>query len=149
MMDPRKRPMNDTGLIREFVTGAATARLGLVSMGEPYVVPVNFVYLDGSVFFHCACEGRKHGALSSGGRVCVEFDETLGTDVPGADTWYRSVIAWGEPLFVEDIPEKKRILELLCLKYLGKVRRITDTMAEGTCVVKIPLEAVTGKENLP
>ncbi len=148
-MEPRKRSIGDTGLVRDFISGAGTARLGLVSMGEPYVVPVNFVYREGSVFFHCACEGRKHEALSSGERVCVEFDETLGTDVPGADTWYRSVIAWGEPRFVEDIPGKKRVLEMLCLKYLGESRRITDSMAEGTCVVEIPLDTVTGKENLP
>jgi uncharacterized protein len=27
--------------------------------GKPYGVPLNFCYLDNSIYFHCAIEGRK------------------------------------------------------------------------------------------
>ncbi|MGE5541736.1 MAG: pyridoxamine 5'-phosphate oxidase family protein, partial [Bacillota bacterium] len=40
-------------------------RLGLVlPSGRPYVVPVNFVFLDGRVYVHSAREGSKVEAIA-------------------------------------------------------------------------------------
>jgi len=143
----KKKQIIHRELIDSFIGSCSTVRLGLVSLGEPYVVPLNFVYLDGTVFFHCACEGRKYTSLEAGGTVCLEFDETHGIDKRGADTYYTSVIAWGIPRILTERGEKIRVLESLCEKYLGDKRKITDTMADGTCVVGVPIDTVTGKEN--
>lgn len=142
-----KREITSRSVIDGFIAGCSTVRLGMVSQGVPYVVPVNFVYLNGTVYFHCACAGRKYQAIRQGGTVCLEFDTTLGIDAEGADTFYTSVIGWGTPHFCEGRSEKIRILGELCGKYLGKKRNISDTMADGTCVVGIRLDTVTGKEN--
>lgn len=143
----KNREIQDRSTIDRFIESCSTVRLGLLSEGEPYVVPVNFVYTDGAVFFHCAVEGRKYEALSSGRRVCLEFDTTYGIDINGADTFYTSVIAWGSPEIVHERQSKIRILELIVMKYLGEKRIITDTMADGTCIVSIRADKITGKEN--
>ena len=146
-MRPRIREIADRKAIDGFLAGCLTARLGLISRSEPYVVPVNFVYTEGTVFFHCGFTGRKQAALADGCRICIEFDETRGFNRKEADTFYTSVIAWGSPVQVKDAGEKERILGMLCRKYLGEERPISDTMVAGTCIVSVKLDTVTGKEN--
>ena len=58
----------------ELLETAKVGRLGIFD-GEPYIVPVNFVYGSGKIRFHCAKEGRKAQALVKEPRVCFEVDE--------------------------------------------------------------------------
>ena len=143
----KKNEITQRKIIDSFIDSCSTVRLGLISDDMPYIVPVNFIYLNGAVHFHCAFEGRKYSCLEAGGTICLEFDRTHGIDIQRASTFYTSVIAWGTPLMISDRGRKKDILERLCVKYLGEKRKITDTMADGTCVVSVKLDTVTGKEN--
>mgnify|MGYP002065019236 CR=1 FL=1 len=77
------------------------------------------------------------------------FDEQHGIDVPGADTFYTSVIAWGRSRIIEERPVKRRVLEMLVEKYLETRREITDTMLDRTCIVAVEIGEITGKENKP
>jgi uncharacterized protein len=47
------------------------------SEGYPYITPVNFVYHEGCVYFHCAPEGEKLDNLIRNPRVCFEVDIPL------------------------------------------------------------------------
>ncbi len=143
----KKKEITDRETIDRFIESCSTVRLGFVSEGIPYIVPVNFVYVNGTVYFHCALEGRKYRCIKSGGNTCLEFDRTHGIDLQGASTFYTSAIAWGTPLILSETKEKMEILQMLCEKYLGEKRKITDTMADGTCVAAVRLDTVTGKEN--
>lgn len=124
----------------------SVVRLGMISRGEPYVVPLNFVYSEGIVYFHCALEGRKIEAMRANPGVCLEFDTMHGVSVKKQTTYYTSVVAWGDAVFVSDISTVKQILEMICMKYLDCSPEITEDMAEGTCVVSIRINSVTGRE---
>ena len=39
--------------------------------GQPYGVPLNYVYEDGKIYFHCAAEGRKLDNIAVNSRVCL------------------------------------------------------------------------------
>ena len=41
--------------------------------GYPYAFPMNYIYMDGKLYFHCAKEGHKLDALKADNRVsfCV------------------------------------------------------------------------------
>ncbi|MCK5786712.1 MAG: pyridoxamine 5'-phosphate oxidase family protein [Candidatus Sabulitectum sp.] len=121
-------------------------RLGMISRGEPYIVPLNHVYGDGTVYFHCAREGRKIDALRADPQVCLEFDVMHGVSVEKQTSYYTSVIARGTAQFVSETDEAKRILEMICLKYLDSSPVITDDMAEATTVVAVRIDSVTGRE---
>ena len=45
--------------------------------GYPYIVPVNYVYSNNTVYFHCALTGEKLGNLNRDSRVCFEVDTIL------------------------------------------------------------------------
>lgn len=120
--------------------------------GYPYAVPLNYLYHEGSVFFHCAKAGHKLDAIRARDKVslCVIDADTV---VPEEyATSFRSVIAFGRARILDDDTEKRRALELLTDKYAphdeeGKQQEIAKDFAR-VCMVEIRLEHITGKEGL-
>ncbi len=45
--------------------------------GYPYMTPVNFVCIEGNIYFHCAPKGEKLDNIMRDPRVCFEVDVTL------------------------------------------------------------------------
>ena len=81
--------------------------------GQPYGVPLNYVYADGCFYFHCALTGYKTDIINVNQKASfciVDADavipETFSTD-------YISVIAFGKVHCIEDEEEKLRTLRLL------------------------------------
>jgi uncharacterized protein len=64
------------------------ARIGCMSDGRVYVVPVTYVY-DGTYVYGHAMDGAKLRAMRANPQVCVEVEQ-----VDNLSNW-RSVIAWG------------------------------------------------------
>lgn len=141
-----KREISSRISIDKFIMECSVVRLGMISRGEPYVVPLNFVYSEGIVYFHCASAGRKVEAMRANPGVCLEFDAMHGVSVEKQTTYYTSVVAWGDAVFVSDISRAKQILHMICMKYLDCSPEITEDMAERTCVISIRISRVTGKE---
>lgn len=144
-----KREITSRAKIDAFLESCSIVRVGMISDSEPYIVPLNFVYLDGYICFHCALNGRKTSALKSGDLVCMEFDEMTGVDVEKQTTYYKSVIAWGRPSFITDKVFAKQVLENICIKYLKEEVEITESMLQKTGVVRVSINKITGKERLP
>jgi len=74
--------------IEELLRSEVIARIGCVSDGRVYVVPVTYVY-DGTYVWGHAMDGAKLRAMRADPRVCVEVEQ-----VEDLSNW-RSVIAWG------------------------------------------------------
>ena len=64
------------------------ARIGCISDGRVYVVPVSYVY-DGTYIWGHGMDGAKLRAMREHPEVCVEVEQ-----VDDLSNW-RSVIAWG------------------------------------------------------
>ena len=77
-----------TGQIEDLLRDEVIARLGCLSDGRVYVVPVTYVY-DGTYVWGHAMDGAKLAAMRADPRVCVEVEH-----VDDLSNW-RSVIAWG------------------------------------------------------
>ena len=78
----------DAGQIEDLLRNEVIARLGCLSGGRVYVVPVTYVY-DGTHVWGHAMDGAKLAAMRADPRVCVEVEH-----VDDLSNW-RSVIAWG------------------------------------------------------
>ena len=72
----------------EVLRAAVIARIGCLSDGRIYVVPVTYVY-DGTYVYGHAMDGAKLRAMRANPHVCVEVEH-----VDDLSNW-RSVIAWG------------------------------------------------------
>ncbi|MCH5277617.1 MAG: pyridoxamine 5'-phosphate oxidase family protein [Desulfovibrionaceae bacterium] len=120
--------------------------------GYPYAVPLNYLYHEGSVFFHCAKAGHKLDAIRARDKVSLCVIDADAVAPAEYATNFRSVIAFGHARVLDDDAEKRRALELLTEKYAprdeeGKQREIAKDFAR-VCMVEIRIEHITGKEGL-
>ena len=73
-MRRQEREIRDEAEIQEILEKGLVCRLGLYDGQYPYVVPLNYGYRNGCIYFHCAREGRKIDILKKNDRVCIEVD---------------------------------------------------------------------------
>ncbi|MNJ60983.1 Pyridoxamine 5'-phosphate oxidase [compost metagenome] len=88
----------------------------------PYVVPLNYVWMEGKLYFHGATGGRRNRVMEANSEICFTVCEEYGTitdPVPAkTDTAYMSVIIFGEAQPVNDIEEATRMLQEMLCKYV-------------------------------
>ena len=149
------REITDQTVIEAILRRAGVGRLGLAVDNVPYVVPLNYVYYNGALYFHSADAGRKIAMLKANPQVCFEVDEHYGTvrsNKPAPHTThYASVMVFGRASLIDDLHLKFDALQALLDKYapgrLYRPMRLNE--AEGVTVAQITIEAMTGKTRAP
>jgi nitroimidazol reductase NimA-like FMN-containing flavoprotein (pyridoxamine 5'-phosphate oxidase superfamily) len=115
---------------------------------HPYPVPLNFVHIDGSLYFHCALQGRKLDCLAHDSRVGFSLFRFLGIDRENATTCYQSVCGTGTAELVTDHSLKQRALAALAEKYESKCTLpVPEKMLAATAVVRIVITSLSGKRH--
>jgi nitroimidazol reductase NimA-like FMN-containing flavoprotein (pyridoxamine 5'-phosphate oxidase superfamily) len=56
---------------------AEVGRIALSDSSKPYIVPLNFLYQNGKIAFHCAFDGKKLDIISKNPNCCFEVDEFM------------------------------------------------------------------------
>jgi nitroimidazol reductase NimA-like FMN-containing flavoprotein (pyridoxamine 5'-phosphate oxidase superfamily) len=143
------REISDRAEIEAIMAEARVCHLGLCDGAKPYVVPVSFGYLDGSVYIHSAREGHKLDVLRRNPQVCVEFalEDALRQGERACD-WglsYRSVIGWGRAALIEDPEAKVAGLNAIMGHYGGAPGQYTPAELDRVALIRIDLERITGK----
>ena len=123
--------------------GGRLGRLGCVADGEPYVVPVNYVFdpETGSAVSH-SLPGRENEAMREDPRVCLRVDDIR-------DQHDRaSVIADGAYEGITRAPERERACGLLLSLFpeLTPVEWLVaaDAGAPAPVVFRVKIDRVTG-----
>lgn len=119
------------------------------------MVPLNFAYYKGKIYFHCVKEGKKLEYISNNPRVCFEVSSFLGIKKDEKPcqfgTYYRSVIAFGEACIIEKAEERTEALQKLLEKYVkGNVKPVFDERElERVAIVEVSFKKITGKQCIP
>ncbi len=104
-----KRNCTDQKKIAEFLLRERNGVLGMATDSFPYAVPVNYVWHNGSVYFHGMGSGKKEAILSQSPLVCFTIYKEQGTVTDAvpchADTAYMSVMIFGKAEKVTDPAE--------------------------------------------
>lgn len=145
----RKEVNTDMTEIGYILNKADVLHLGLADEQGPYVVPVNFAYAEGKIYFHSSYEGRKAAALRSGQEVgfCAEIDFEIKTEKK-ACKWggrFKSVIGVGQARFIEGHDDKIPALELLMSKYADGQYPFDEKVVDKTAVVVIEIKTATAR----
>lgn len=116
--------------------------------GYPYGIPMNFVYHEGRLYFHCAAEGHKIDAIKNNNRVsfCV-LDKGYRREGEWALN-INSVVIFGTILFVGDKDRKIETLRLLGNKYDPSpehVEREIEKYIDRVCMLELQIDHMTGK----
>ena len=133
----RLTPEQSYALLR----GCRVAHLGLVSGGDPYVVPINYAFDGEYVYFH-SLPGKKVDAVRAHPRVCVQVEEVEG------DCNWRSVLAFGQCEEVRGSADRAHALGLLLslFPHLTPVESLMagDAGAPAPLAFRVHVERVTG-----
>lgn len=126
---------------RDLIADGRIGRLGCVDNGEPYVVPINYVFEDGSIYSH-SLPGRKIDVLRAHPRACLQVDE-----IENNFEW-RSVIAYGSFEEIRVPSDRRSILSKLLTRFplLTPVESVMaqDASAPDTIVFRIRIDRITG-----
>ena len=158
-MRRKDKEISGRARLEQILARARVCRLALTADGPqgpvPYVVPVFFACRDGRLYIHSAQEGRKLDLLAHNPRVCVEVDELraiLPAEKPCAfSSLFRSVIAFGTAVQLQEPRAKRQALDLLMAKYAGRPTgpgfEFSEATLEHTVVLEITIEEITGKQS--
>jgi nitroimidazol reductase NimA-like FMN-containing flavoprotein (pyridoxamine 5'-phosphate oxidase superfamily) len=152
-MRRKDKEMGDKAEVEEMLMGAEVGRLATCVNDEPYVVPLSFVYRDGRIIVHGAAEGRRMENIARNPRVCFEVDEAelMPSDDPCKYNYrYRSVVASGRAMVIEDPGARLEALRLLVEKYApGKGGMLTPERLRGSrlALVEIEVYEMVGKRS--
>ena len=126
---------------REMLRKGRIARLACVSEGEPYVVPVSYVFDGENVLIH-SLPGRKITAMRANPRVCLQIDE-----IADALNW-TSVLAFGTYEEITSVQERSRGMGILLTRFpqLTPVESViaNDAGTPAPVVFRIRIDRITG-----
>jgi len=128
--------------------------------GYPYITPVNYVSLDGNIYFHCAPQGEKLDNLMREPRVCFEVDIPLAYIDIGLDPtrpichlhqYYHCVIIRGIATDVQESTLKLAALNALIAKHekTEDFKPVSEDMSgyKACKVIEIKPDSITAKSD--
>ncbi len=146
------KEITEISIIEEIINKADVIRIAMVDGDQPYILAMNHVYLDGSIYMHSAKEGRKIDVLKINSRVAFEVDTDveilLREDACSCSTRYRSVVGTGKVTLIDDIEVKKQVLDAIMKKHTGRDSfEYSEKSFERTLIIKIDIDSMTGKKS--
>lgn len=138
---------------QECETVLSSAQRGILAVhgenGYPYGLPVNHLFLDGKIYFHCAKAGHKLDAVRADDKVCFTV---LSEPVRNPGEWWNcftSVICFGRISEVTDDREKDRILRLIGTRFFPEGYDLEKDMANNArnaLILEIKIDYMSGKK---
>ena len=145
--------------IIQFLNDENTGRISSIDEGGyPQIIPMNFVFINDSIYMHSHTKGEKLDNIRRNSKVGFEVDRNLEflpsyffgpNDASLADTLYISVVIKGEANIINGVEEKVLALNALMKKYqpegnyepMNKDMEVLDAVA----VIKIMPNEMNGK----
>lgn len=116
--------------------------------GYPYALPMDYIYLDGKLYFHCAREGHKLDAISEDNRVsfCV-MDQGYREEGQWALN-IKSVVIFGKIRTITSAEETLNMVRQLGLKYYPTPEDVEVEISKAisrVLILELTIDHMTGK----
>ncbi|MGD8521665.1 MAG: pyridoxamine 5'-phosphate oxidase family protein [Desulfobacterales bacterium] len=116
--------------------------------GQPYGVPLNYVYKDNCIYFHCALTGHKIDNIDNNPNV--SFCAVGDTKVLPSEfaTEYVSAVAFGVASEVQGTERYKALVWLLekySSEFIEEGKKYIEKQDKATKVIKIEIQHISGK----
>ena len=136
--------------IEAFLREGVLGYLGLSDEGQPYVVPLNYAYEEGRILFHCALTGYKLDCIRANPKVCFSVGQQTGyvREHAGINPCHvdsHSVICYGRARIVEEVEERKALLDRFNRRFDPDAQPISVQRAAKCGLVEITIEEMTGR----
>lgn len=118
--------------------------------GYAYGVPLNYVYMDNNIYFHCASEGHKLDNIRNNDKVSFCVVGKVENVPERFTTKYESVIVFGKACEVNSDEKYSAFIALLkkySEQYIEKGKEYIKNTDDKVKIIKISVESITGKVN--
>jgi len=145
------KQITDPAELESLLRSSELCHLSMVDDGKPYVVPMNFGYTDGALYFHSAPEGRKIDILGKNPDVCFSIiSRNILVKGEKACTWtakFSSVIGTGRASIVDDRAGKEEGLSILMKQYSDEEYDFSGENLDGVVIIRVEVLEMTGKSS--
>jgi hypothetical protein len=145
----RKDKKMDPELIEKLLEEAEYGVMSCIGDGGyGYGVPVNHIYMDGAIYFHCAYTGHKMDAIEKNSKVSYLIVDKSQVLPEKLSTRFSSVIVFGNASIVEGEEKTKALYEIgnkFSKGFEDSVKKEIEKIGNNTCIVKIEIENKEGK----
>jgi len=138
--------------IEEIIRQCEACHLAMTDENNlPYLVPMNFGYRDGWIYFHGDQQGKKMELLRknpivsismSTGHTLFQRHEQVACSY-GME--YKSVVIRGKVELIEDYNEKLEALSIIMAQYTDKDFTFSQPSVINVAVFKVPATTIRGK----
>jgi hypothetical protein len=147
------RAVYDREAIHKILDEGFVCHLGFSVEGQPFVIPTMFARVDDSIYFHGSAASRTLRGLSGGLAVCITVTLidglVLARSVFNHSMNYRSVVALGNAVLIEEPAEKLGALKAFAEKILpGRwedARQPNEKELKSTSILKLALTEISAK----
>ncbi|MAE95933.1 MAG: flavin-nucleotide-binding protein [Deltaproteobacteria bacterium] len=148
-----ERGRTDRATVHAILDEGLVAHVGFATGPQPFVIPSAYVRIGDVLYLHGSPAGRKMRQLGKGIPVCVTVTHVdglvLGRSALHHSMNYRSVVIFGSARPVDDLEEKKRVLEALVEHVVpgraAEAREPNETELKFTRVLALTIEEATAK----
>ena len=150
-MRKKEKEITEISEIEAVIQQVTVCRIGMSDNNIPYIVPMCFGYQEDAIYVHGSLKGKKTDILQKNQNVCFEFD--INTEVVEGEKackWsmkYKSVIGFGKAIFLNELDDKRKALNIIMHQYSDSPFDFLEKAINGTSVIKIEIESMTGKQS--
>ena len=139
--------------IYKILDEAFTCHVGFAVDGQPFVIPTMFARVGDVIYFHGSAASRTLRGLAGGLPVCITVTLSdglvLARSVFNHSMNYRSVVALGNAIIIDEPAEKREALRAFTEKLIpgrwSDARQPDEKELKATSILKLPLTEVSAK----
>jgi nitroimidazol reductase NimA-like FMN-containing flavoprotein (pyridoxamine 5'-phosphate oxidase superfamily) len=137
--------------LEQILREEGTGYLAVAVDGQPYVVPLNYLYRDGKILFHCALTGQKRDAIRRNPAVCFTVGRPTGAVRDHAGTAGHpdsdNVICDGRARLLDDLPERAAALNAFSRHYRPDAPAVSAERVARCMAVEVTITDMTGRRD--
>lgn len=151
-----KRAVSGRAQLDAILAEGLVAHVGFVQDGQPYVIPMSYLYRDGRLYLHGSKGSRTVRHLAAGAPVCVTvtlLDSLVASKAASSHSMnYRSVVVFGRGKPVRGRAANVDLAHALIARYFpGRApgeayRAVTDDELKAVRIVEVEIEEISGKQ---
>ncbi len=150
-MRRHEKEITAQGELEQVLWHGRVCHLAIPDEPLPYLVPLNYGYQEGALYFHSAPQGHKIDLLQRQRRARFIVTIDMGIiEAEEACNWgarFTSVMGSGRIEFIDDPQEKQAALQVLMAQYSDQVFTFAEDQVAATGVFKLVIESMSGKQS--
>ena len=150
-MRRKDKEITDKEIIEEILSKSELCRIAINDDVTPYLVPLNYGYNNGCLYFHSASQGKKIELLKRNNRVAFEIEyayEIMKDALPcNWSAKYRSIMGTGTIEILQDVKQIRTGLDIIMSHYGHSQNTYDEAYLSRIVILKLTIENISGKQS--